>query len=159
MVFGETFGEIILINYLQIGLYPAAGEVLATVLGDEAITGAWECARCPNFCRSVLGHVADMMTIQGHNLDGVPIVWVAWLWHQIAHELTQIVVDILSILNAGNIELDMRIIIRIIYVDVHVAMGFGYDEEAQAFWYLCATACRHHNVPYHEKHDDSHYYQ
>ena len=83
----------------------AVGEVDSIVLADVDVTWTGEGGEVANVLGLVHRYIADMMTVMGDHLDGIWVIFVSWLWLQGADTFTQIVVYIITMGQACNVEL------------------------------------------------------
>ena len=50
------------------------------------------------------GDIAEVMTVFRHNLDGIGIVFIVWLWNQGALHATDIAADALTVVDTGYLQ-------------------------------------------------------
>ena len=77
-----------------------------------------------------------MMTIGGENLNGIRVILIIWFCFQSAFELTKVVVNILTIGHACNIELDYFELIVVFWPDGDM-VAMIYEAEVFKHLYLC----------------------
>ena len=89
----------------------AVGVEFVVVFTYKYVTRAWEAEVPTDFEGYFFWDISQVVAVMGEHLDGVSIVGVGWFGFEGAFTLTDIVVDVFSVGNAGNRELyDVKLV-------------------------------------------------
>ena len=132
---------------LVIFCYVTIREIHAVVGADVTVTAAGESDEVTDVLRLVFGNVADTVAFMSDYLDGVLVVGVGRVWFQGGNELAKVLIYMLAMCDARNIELEIihTLITLILWPDADV-VAFIFDAEVLKFldWCIRITSTNHY---------------